>query len=422
MNRATKKVTKTVRKDNKGRVLRTGETQSADGRYRYNYINASGIRTSKTSWRLLETDPQPPNKPNCECLRVLEKQVERDALNGKVVLKTTVSELTTNYLNNRYYNSPNTEISYKTSFNKIKNEKFLKNKVTDVTIADAKKWFYYLASKKGKKRDSLITLQAIFRGAFNPLYESDSIAKNPFDFRLTKEVIGNQTKNTKVTLTSEQCKSYLDFLKSHKRYDIYYDLMNTLFCTGLRIGELAALTIDDIDLENNIINIDKQIQPYSGKSNNKGTCFYIKAPKSDNSVRQVVITGESLKASLKNAIRLTKSRVIQPKLDGYTNFLFVTRASTPTNGKKGFLSSLAVNNRIKNTVKAYNDCHNDKLPIFTAHCCRHTYATKLINDGVPVEVVQAQLGHSSYKITMDTYVEKQSQHIKSELQKFSDYC
>lgn len=51
-----------VRKDNKKRKLRDGESQLADGRYRFRYVGVDGKRHDVYSWRLEATDPHPPGK------------------------------------------------------------------------------------------------------------------------------------------------------------------------------------------------------------------------------------------------------------------------------------------------------------------------------------------------------------------------
>jgi len=50
------------RRDSKNRILRTGESQEADGRYKFRYIDANGKRKSVYSWRLVATDSIPAGK------------------------------------------------------------------------------------------------------------------------------------------------------------------------------------------------------------------------------------------------------------------------------------------------------------------------------------------------------------------------
>ncbi|SFQ46075.1 Phage integrase family protein [Lachnospiraceae bacterium XBB1006] len=66
------------RRDNKNRILRTGESQEADGRYKFRYIDANGKRKSVYSWRLVATDSIPAGKRDNAPLREQEKTINRD--------------------------------------------------------------------------------------------------------------------------------------------------------------------------------------------------------------------------------------------------------------------------------------------------------------------------------------------------------
>ena len=65
----------TKRKDTKGRILRDGEIQKADGRYEYRYYDVNNCRRSIYSWRLTETDVAPEGKRDCQSLREMERQL-----------------------------------------------------------------------------------------------------------------------------------------------------------------------------------------------------------------------------------------------------------------------------------------------------------------------------------------------------------
>ena len=70
------------RRDSKGRLLRTGENQRADGKYEYKYVEAKGVRRSLYSWRLVSSDKMPPKKRACEVLRDMKPKVLRDMQDG----------------------------------------------------------------------------------------------------------------------------------------------------------------------------------------------------------------------------------------------------------------------------------------------------------------------------------------------------
>ena len=66
------------RRDNRNRILHSGESQRADGRYRFKYVDASGQEQNVYSWRLDHNDPTPKGKKRNLSLREKEKQIEQD--------------------------------------------------------------------------------------------------------------------------------------------------------------------------------------------------------------------------------------------------------------------------------------------------------------------------------------------------------
>lgn len=70
------------RKDSKGRVLRNGEVQRADGKYMFRYTDLDGTRKTIYSWRLVDTDAMPNGKKDTEALRDMEKRINRDLDDG----------------------------------------------------------------------------------------------------------------------------------------------------------------------------------------------------------------------------------------------------------------------------------------------------------------------------------------------------
>ena len=64
---------KEKRRDNKGRILHTGESQRTDGKYLYKYVDAFGNTKYVYAWRLTPTDPTPKGKREKTSLRELEQ-------------------------------------------------------------------------------------------------------------------------------------------------------------------------------------------------------------------------------------------------------------------------------------------------------------------------------------------------------------
>ena len=73
---------KEKRRDSKGRILHTGESQRTDGKYLYKYVDAFGNTKYVYAWRLTPTDPTPKGKREKPSLRELEQQIRRDIEDG----------------------------------------------------------------------------------------------------------------------------------------------------------------------------------------------------------------------------------------------------------------------------------------------------------------------------------------------------
>lgn len=70
------------RRDKKGRILRNGESQRADGRYAFVYTDCYGKQKFLYSWKLESTDPLPVGRRPCQSLREKEKVILRDINDG----------------------------------------------------------------------------------------------------------------------------------------------------------------------------------------------------------------------------------------------------------------------------------------------------------------------------------------------------
>ena len=83
-----------------------------------------------------------------------------------------------------------------------------------------------------------------------------------------------------------------------------------------------------------------------------------------------------------------------------------------------------LNEAIHRAVNAYNSlCTNEeeKLPHFSCHVLRHTYATRMMESGVNVKFLQYQMGHSEIQTTYDIYVSVTDEFKQKEISSFEEY-
>lgn len=169
----------------------------------------------------------------------------------------------------------------------------------------------------------------------------------------------------------------------------YEALFMTSLNTGLRIGELLALTWDDIDFKNKELTVNKQMI-YVKDRKLKKYVNRITTPKTKNSYRTVPIPDFLLihLKELKNQ-ELEKKMRLQNK---YTDLNLVFCAKLG-----GYLAFSSVRTSL-NTILVQN-----KINHFKIHSLRHTYATRLFELGESPKTVQALLGHSDITMTMNIY-------------------
>lgn len=230
-------------------------------------------------------------------------------------------------------------------------------------------------------------IKVILNDMFSRAIEDDLMIKNP-----AKGVKLRADKELKAfALTAEQ---QIEFLEASKG-TFYDNLYNVALNTGLRPGELFALTQEDIHLEERYIDVNKTLvyQKYL-----EDTCktFHIEPPKTKQSYRQVPINSECLKY-LEKQFEL-KDIVKHKRPKEQNNYLFVTSYNTP-------LNSQVYSDSIKAIVKQINLARSfdDEFPLFSGHTLRHTFATRCFEAGVQAKVVQSYLGHATLKMTMDLY-------------------
>ena len=374
------------RRDNKGRILRTGESQRADGRYMYKYVNRACETKVVYSWKLVATDRVPKGKRDDLSLREKEREIQRDLEDGIDTKgkKMTLCELYAKKTAQRINVKKNTLAGRKYLMDALKQDKLGSRSIDSIKPSDAKEWAVRM-KEKGYGFKTISNYKRSLKASFYMAIEDDYVRKNPFDFQLS-EVIDDDSESRQA-LSEEQEEKLLSFLQYDTVYQKYYDDVLILLKTGLRISELCGLTVQDLDFENHTLNINHQLL-----RNQEG--YYIETPKTKCGIRKVPMSEEAGKAFQRVLKRKKTGKGIV--IDGYRNFLFLNQKGMP-------MTACYYTSTLRNIVKKYNKYHDEPLPKITPHILRHTFCTRLAQKNMNPKNLQYIMGHSSIMITLNLY-------------------
>lgn len=281
---------------------------------------------------------------------------------------------------------PNTLREYTHVYNKNISPFLGNSKINSLVKSDIQQ-LIDTANDSGYKYERQNKIKVILSDMFERAMEDELMTKNPakgVKLRLEKEF------NAKA-LTLEQQDIFFEVCSG----TFYDNMYNVAVNTGLRPGELFALTKEDVDLENGYISVNKTLV-YQKYLDDECKTFHIEPPKTKQSYRKVPINRKCRKYLEKQFV--LKDVISKKRPKQQNDFLFVTKFNTPIN-------SQIYSDSIKRIVEQINLTREfaDEFPVFSGHTFRHTFATRCFEVGIQPKVVQSYLGHATLKMTMDLY-------------------
>ena len=390
------------RRDNKGRVLRNGESQRKDGRFMYKYTDNAGNIKYVYSWKLVKTDTVPKGVKEDLSLREKEKLIHRDLEDDISPCggEMTVLDLVKKYVSQKTGVKHNTKANYNFVINIIKKEDFGKKRIDKVKLSDAKGWLIKLQSD-GRGYSTIHSVRGVVRPAFQMAVDDDLIRKNPFEFQLATVVVNDSV--TREALTRKQERAFLKFVKEDKHFSRYYEGIYILFKTGLRISEFVGLTIADIDLKNGVIDVNHQLQ------RKRNMEYVIEETKTECGTRLVPMTDE-VKKCFRKIIENRKKPKTEPMIDGKVGFLYLDKNDMP-------MVALHWEKYFQHICEKYNKIYKAEMPKVTPHVCRHTFCSNMAKSGMNPKTLQKIMGHSDIGVTLNTYTHVGFEDIQKEMKK-----
>lgn len=204
------------------------------------------------------------------------------------------------------------------------------------------------------------------------------IPSNPMQFVKIKKTYNLGKKEEDKFYTKEELKKF--FCCLNNSLDIV--VFRLLAYTGMRKGELCALTWEDINFKDNTIFINKTL--YNGK---------IQSTKTKSSIRTITIDDTTMKI-----------------LKDYKK---------TTNGEGYIFDISTIYYTISNKLNYI--CEKYKLKKISVHGFRHTHCSLLLQSGATLQEVQKRLGHSDLKTTLKIYTHITMRQHKNIIKNFSEY-
>lgn len=328
------------RKDHKGRILKTGESQRKDGIYQYRYTDFRGKRQTVYASTLQE-------------LRQKEKEIQKQIDDGidYEAGQITVIELLEKYISLKKGVRYNTQVGYNFVLNLVKKEDFGYRKISTVKVSDAKQWFAKL-QKDGRGYSTITSVRGVVKPAFQMACDEDAVRKNPFIFKLTDVVVNDTV--PRAALTEEQLAIWMNFIEGDNTYHKYYDEFVVLLETGMRVSEFCGLTRKDLDFKNRRIRVDHQLV------RERGGKYYVEETKTSSGCRFLPMT-DAVYDSLKKMLECRPKVKTEPMVDGYSGFIMLDKNGNPK-------VALHIENEMRWAMKKYKKLHPDSpLPHITPH-------------------------------------------------------
>lgn len=228
---------------------------------------------------------------------------------------------------------------------------------------------------------TVLKVKNIISGAMEQAIRNQIIPYNPAKASVPPKL---EQKDIRI-LTEPEQQTFMKAVEGHRLEALY----KLALATGMRRGELMALTWDCVDFKSNNIAVRGSISRV--KDLDTGiTALRFSEPKTKAGRRQVPILPNIVPVLKEHKARQDAEKAEAGSAWNSENLVFCSNVGTVIEPR-----------RVCTTMDKITDAAG--LPRFTFHALRHTFATRMLEANVPAKVVQDVLGHADVTLTLNTY-------------------
>lgn len=280
----------------------------------------------------------------------------------------------------------------KWTINKIKNSKLGEMKIQDVTKNDIQE---FLNSIKDLSDSYIKKLYEQFVQAYRRAEIKKYITYNPM-YEVIKPKSDKQTKVVEALDINVQ-KAFTEYLnKVSIENEPYKNIFLIQMYMGLRIGEVLALSTENIDLENNLLYVKRTL------TNDKEFAIILGNKTKTYAGNRTLPIPDFLIPIFEEQIKYSNENL--------HNLIFTTNDN--------YIRTSAINKELKRIFEEELKTSSKNI---STHCLRHTYGTRCIEAGMTAVVLQRLMGHKDVTVTLNTYTSVFNKFKEDELEKVNNY-
>ena len=261
-------------------------------------------------------------------------------------------------------------------------------RVREVTIRDVDQ-FLKTKSDSGLAVATVQYMHRVLRRALNFAVDWNVIEHNPASARMrtAKRRKPVSTKPDQIRcFTPEQSEKFINAV----RRDKFEALFITSLTTGARPSELLGLKWSEVNLKASTLTFVRALHRTKRKSGEEGRTWLLRTTKTTGSRRRITVPKVTIDVLAQHKIELDQLKKATPEGWDENDLVFPSLKGTP----------LDISNVLHHFQKV---CVAATLPKLRYYDLRHTHASLLNASGLHPKLIAERLGHSSIKLTMDTY-------------------